>query len=395
MRVIIPAAYVPRRVNGRTLLVPTRADRELQQELYQEIKHLRPLSLQPDKIQEDIRTAFKANPNLKALRTDIKSCFPSIPANVVIAEIDKLATSDDNKQSLKNVVTAAPKGLPMGSPLSPWLAELALKDIDAAMAGTHYFRYVDDICVLAPTELECQAALSKLEAATGALGMQLNKAKTEITDQTKLVFIGRSFEELEDTQLLEVNLGGDSFKLPNGKSLFFRVNLTGKPYNNPEGNPTYNISNLLKRMLEQPTPQMLEMLMLKPACSHPDLQVMLKDPTSIIDQGTPYALHGKIYRHYVNQVKPKVEKGVIPIGEAGEVYRWLYLTNTIMQTGKVPENYQPLEDEWAEILVALEANDYKPYHTKIKAMFKLEHALKAAPPIQLPKQKSAIAMSIE
>jgi hypothetical protein len=131
------------------------------------------------------------------------------------------------------------------------------------------------------------------------------------------------------------------------------------------------------------------MLMLKPACEDASLAGVIRDPQLIIDKGLPSALHGKIYRHYVHRVRDHVSKGSpLPIGAAGEVFRWLHLANNIMQTGRVPEDYSGIEGDWAELLASLQAGDYEPYHTRIKQLFKQEYALRNGNP-PLPETKRA------
>ena len=394
MKIYCPQGYRTVNVGGRLLQIPTAADRASQREMYEQARAVRPVSFQPEAIQKSIRAAFQSNPGLKALRTDVKNCFGTIPQPVVEQEILKLPVPRELQQGLINVFRPISRGLPTGSPLSPWMAELVLRLVDQEMAQFDYHRYADDICVLGSDET-CQAALGKLKAKLAPWGMELGANKTRILSQSELVFLGRSYEELDDTRVLEADLGGESLGLPNNKRIFFRVNLTGPPYTEKEGNPTYSLPCLLNRMIAQPTPYILEMLMLRPQCSDRELARIIARPDSIVDQKLPGALHGKIYRHYVNRVKPKVLKGsALPIGEAGEVYRWLYLANEIMQTGKLPRSYSAIEDEWAELLASLEAKDFNPYHRRIKQVFKAEHALRELPKPLLPATKAAIELSV-
>lgn len=387
-----PHAYVPRpyrRVNagGRFLLVPGAEDRRIHQQLYAAVRELKPVSWSPERIQQRIRDAFRQRPDLLALRTDIQNCFGTIPQRRVREQIETLPLDSLLKQSLLNVIQPVPQGLPAGSPLSPWMAELVLQEVDAAMAGTHhYFRYVDDVCVLGDRQ-KCEQARHRLGTVLQPLGMSLNKAKTCIVSQEDLVFLGRSYRKLEDTLLLEVDLGGETFRLPNEKRILFRVNATGQPYSETGGHISYSLNCLLHRMSQQPTPYILEMLMLKPACEGADLARLIQDPGLIIDKGVPSALHGKIYRHYIYRVRAQASKGPpLPIGAAGEVFRWLHLATNIMQTGRLPEDYSEIEADWAGLLASLQAGDYAPYHTRIKQLFKLEYALRNGNP-RLPEIK--------
>ena len=219
--------------------------------------------------------------------------------------------------------------------------------------------------------------------------MSLHRGKTCIVSQEDLVFLGRSYHKLEDTLLLEVDLGGETFRLPNGKQVILRVNTTGQPYRATGGGITYNLNCILHRMTQQPTPYILEMLMLKPACADVSLGRVIQDPELVIDKGLPSALHGKIYRHYIHRVREQAAKGPsLPIGAAGEVFRWLHLANTIMQRGQLPQDYRAIEGDWADLLHSLQTGDYGPYHARIKQLFKQEYALRNGNP-SLPDIKRA------
>ncbi len=225
--------------------------------------------------------------------------------------------------------------------------------------------------------------------------MALSPEKTCILPAEKLVFLGRSYQTLDDTRLLEVDLGGDTFRLPNHKQVWFRVNKTGRPYSDAGGRITYSLSCLLNRMSQQPTPYLLEMLMLRPPCEDAALNRIIQTPELIIDQGLPHAMHGKIYRHYLSSVKGLLgRKAALPIGAAGEVFRWLHLTNHIMQAGRLPEDYQEAAAEWPEFLEALEAGQFEPYHRRVKELFKQEYRLRTGlrtGATALPAVKPAVA----
>jgi len=373
----VPQPYRIAAVGGRVLQIPRAEDRRLEREIYDEIKHLCPIHWQPEQIQKRIREALGPGTKKMALRTDLRNCFGTVPQNLVCSRVEALPLPEHLRQGLLNVIRAVPRGLPTGSPLSPWLAELVLRDLDAAMDRfVHYFRYVDDICVLGSAE-ECAAAKTHLEQVLRPYGMSLSPEKTCILPAERLVFLGRSYQTLDDAQLLEVDLGGDTFELPNHKQLWFRVNKTGQPYSDAGGRITYSLSCLLNRMSQQPTPYVLEMLMLRPACEDAALSRIIQTPELIIDQGLPHALHGKIYRHYLAHVKGLLgRKAALPIGAAGEVFRWLHLTNHIMQTGRLPTDYQEAAAEWPECLEALEAGQFEPYHRRIKELFKQEYELR-------------------
>lgn len=372
-----PQPYRIVNVNGRRLQIPNAEDRRRRREIYEQLKHLCPVKWEPEQIQRCIREALRSRSGMMALRTDLQNCFDTIPQHRVKSQIETLSLPDHLRQTLVNIVQPVPRGLPVGSPLSPWLAELVLRDIDAAMTDfSHYFRYVDDICVLGSLE-ECTEAKQRLEAVIEPLGMGLNPQKTRVLPAEELVFLGRSYQTLDDSQLIEVDLSGETFRLPNHKTVKLHVNKTGQPYREHDGRITYSLSCLLNRMSQQPTPYILEMLMLRPDCGDDSLNRIIQNPELIFDRSLPHALHGKIYRHYLTQVRDRVQtQPQLPIGAAGEVLRWLHLTNHIMQHALLPPDYHEAEAEWAQLLENLEAGQYEPYHQRIKQLFKQEYDLR-------------------
>lgn len=385
------------RTASRWLHIPDAEVRRRHRETYDQVKHLHPVCWQPEQIQTRIREAIRSRgPRLMALRTDLQDCFGSIPQQEVRHRIETLPLPPPLKQAVSDVLQLVPRGLPVGSPLSPWLAELVLSDIDAAMTGyPHYFRYVDDICVLGSVE-ECAAARHHLEAAVSRLGMRLRPDKTGLLAAEELVFLGRSYRTPDEARLLEVDLSGETLRLPNRKPMKLLVNRTGRPYEEQAGQIIYSRSCFLNRLSRQPTPYLLELLMLRPACEDELIHRIIQHSEWILDRGLPPALHGKIYRHYLTQVKSRAFGcGPLPIGAAGEVFRWLHLTNHLMRQGRLPESYQAVEAEWAQLLQELEAGQYESYHQRIKTLFKQEYHLRtqsAAGETLLPAQKPGFTL---
>jgi hypothetical protein len=382
-------------VNRRLLQVPSAEDRRRHREIYAQVKHLCPVKWEPEQIQKRIREALRGNTGMMALRTDLENCFGTIPQDRVKSRIKTLSLPARTRQALFNIILSVSHGVPIGSPLSSWLAELVLRDIDAAMTDyPNYFRYVDDICVLGSLET-CADARQRIETMLYPLGMRLSPEKTRILPAEELVFLGRSYQTLDDSQLIEVDLSGETFRLPNHKMVKLRVNKAGQPYQEQGGRITYSLSCLFNRMSQQPTPYLLEMLMLRPACEEESLNRIIRHPELIFDRGLPYALHGKIYRHYLAQVKSRATPGcALPVGAAGEVFRWLHLTNHLMQHAVLPSDYREAEAEWMQLLEGLEAGLYEPYHRRIKQLFKQEYDLRARlneGETQLPAEKPALA----
>jgi hypothetical protein len=85
-------------------------------------------------------------------------------------------------------------GLPTGNGLSPVLSNLHLHRFDLAMEGFNYFRFVDDIVVLADRRETVQEARDRIGLLLSALGLRLNEKpeKTRICDlhRQSVVFLG-------------------------------------------------------------------------------------------------------------------------------------------------------------------------------------------------------------
>jgi len=75
------------------------------------------------------------------------------------------------------------KGVPQGSPLSPFLANLYLDRLDEAhlRAGHKLVRFADDFVILCKTRPEAERALDLAEAELRKMQLALNPAKTRIT----------------------------------------------------------------------------------------------------------------------------------------------------------------------------------------------------------------------
>lgn len=106
------------------------------------------------------------------------------------------------KQFLKS---SGGTGIPQGSPLSPWLANIALNELDHALdRGRHfitYVRYLDDMVVLAPKSAKgrrwAERALERIREEAEAIGVAVNEEKTRLVTMTDakahFTFLGFEF----------------------------------------------------------------------------------------------------------------------------------------------------------------------------------------------------------
>jgi CRISPR-associated protein Cas1 len=118
------------------------------------------------------------------LRTDIKDCFTSLPKHVAMTRFTALIADE----AVNAVVTMfiersyrsdsgaiqSLEGVPQGCPLSPMLANLVLRDLDAVLVaeGFPVVRYGDDVLVATKTQEEAHEASRIINAEAGRLGME-------------------------------------------------------------------------------------------------------------------------------------------------------------------------------------------------------------------------------
>jgi retron-type reverse transcriptase len=120
---------------------------------------------------------------------DIKDFFPSVRP----AAIARLLTDSGLGPRLSDLVsrlTTLHGGLPQGAPTSPLLSNAFLFPIDELMVkycaetGAIYTRYADDITISASSRPTVADAFEVLRIRLGAIGLQLNEAKTRIASRS-------------------------------------------------------------------------------------------------------------------------------------------------------------------------------------------------------------------
>jgi retron-type reverse transcriptase len=134
--------------------------------------------------------------------TDIRRFYPSV--NISLLLKDKIAPLVDDRRivdllnflldtvSLDNAENADPmEGLPTGTALAPFLANVYLHDLDRKMVSitTDYIRYVDDICFVCKNESTFELAVSELHRGLEALGLEANALKTKSEPITNPEFL--------------------------------------------------------------------------------------------------------------------------------------------------------------------------------------------------------------
>lgn len=151
-------------------------------------------------------TALREEGLAFVMRTDIKDCFPSLPKNLAVDKFAALVRDDainvvvrmfaDRRFRSDSGRLRSLPGVPQGCPLSPLLANLVLRDIDAALArkGFPVVRYGDDMLIAAADAPDAREASRDVALAAGRLGMETNGDKTRITSfEEGFTFLGEDF----------------------------------------------------------------------------------------------------------------------------------------------------------------------------------------------------------
>ncbi len=145
---------------------------------------------------ERVRSAI-AEGCTHVLESDISDFFPSVDLQRLLARLDEVLPRRDVRlrQALAaylragwrygdGPVQARSRGLPLGSPLSPLLANLYLDSFDsrlgATVPGVRLIRYADDFIILTESEMAARALLETARDAAESLGLALKLEKTVI-----------------------------------------------------------------------------------------------------------------------------------------------------------------------------------------------------------------------
>jgi hypothetical protein len=131
------------------------------------------------------------------LITDLSNFFENISRKNIIAElvgaIPDIQATGSEKLQIRNAISTLDKlleqwtfsgshGLPQNRDASHFLSNILLSSVDREMAkkGYDYYRYVDDIRIIANSELHARRALQDLIRQLRLVGLNINASKTEI-----------------------------------------------------------------------------------------------------------------------------------------------------------------------------------------------------------------------
>jgi group II intron reverse transcriptase/maturase len=205
-----------RRDQYRTLRIPTVTDRVLQRAVLQVLYGIyeprflpcsygyRPGRSLKDAVQAII--GFREQGYDWVLDADIDAYFDSVDQPLLLEQlrrqVDDAALLRLIGQWLERARPAPDiaKGLPMGGPLSPLLANVHLHPLDQRLlaAGWKVVRYADDFIVLARDQEDVHAAYAATERFLADLKLRYEPTKTRIvTFERGFEFLGVTFEDDE------------------------------------------------------------------------------------------------------------------------------------------------------------------------------------------------------
>ncbi|MGA3029102.1 MAG: CRISPR-associated endonuclease Cas1 [Bryobacteraceae bacterium] len=194
----------PGSAETRTLLVPTVADRVLQTAV------ARHLSRSWEEEFLECSFAYRPGRSVDRAIARIRKCHELGYRFVVDADVHAYFDRVDHDLLLNRVASRQPgpvvlgllrqwvrgcywdgqkvhavrAGIAQGSPISPLLANFFLEDFDCELekSGRKLVRYADDFLVLAQTRPGAEEALGQTRDLLAAEHLQLNEAKTQVTD---------------------------------------------------------------------------------------------------------------------------------------------------------------------------------------------------------------------
>lgn len=131
------------------------------------------------------------------LESDISDFFPSVDLSRLADRLDAVLPQRDQRlrqtvhsylhapwQMSGQLPQARSTGLPLGSPLSPLLANFYLDGFDDRLSemasGAHLIRYADDFVILTQSQADAERLLIGASDAAAAIGLELNTEKTAI-----------------------------------------------------------------------------------------------------------------------------------------------------------------------------------------------------------------------
>jgi retron-type reverse transcriptase len=156
------------------------------------------------------RKLFEYDCPVYVIKRDISNYYPSISKPIMLDKIAKFVDKNDYLfrlmksriyyNAMRNGVHCPDSGIPFGSPLSCFLANLYLSDLDFIMEkhSVNYFRYADDILIFGSDRNEVLAAWADLDAELNKLQLTCKPSHTK-----NVCFYGSGDEIFQKTTSLK------------------------------------------------------------------------------------------------------------------------------------------------------------------------------------------------
>nr|WP_315484126.1 RNA-directed DNA polymerase [uncultured Undibacterium sp.] len=139
-----------------------------------------------EKRNQQIHRELKKSRGSVALIMDIKEFYSTIEQELLLKQILTIKSKEVDLgifiDFTKDQLSRVNRGIPIGTELSHFLANIYLKEFDLTQEETYkarYFRYVDDIVVICQPS-ETQSILDSISKQLNSLGLKMNDEKTEI-----------------------------------------------------------------------------------------------------------------------------------------------------------------------------------------------------------------------
>jgi excisionase family DNA binding protein len=133
--------------------------------------------------------AIQADQHCVIVDTDITAYFDSIQHRLLLEDVERLSPDGAIARSLRAMLSAwmpvRDLGIPQGPDASRLLGNMYLYPVDEAMVdgGWPYFRYMDDIRIVAPNRASAIEAIRTLEREIKKRGLNLSAQKTKLVDR--------------------------------------------------------------------------------------------------------------------------------------------------------------------------------------------------------------------
>ncbi|MFW6172250.1 MAG: CRISPR-associated endonuclease Cas1 [Elusimicrobiota bacterium] len=146
------------------------------------------------------------------IESDIEDFFPSVDHKLLFSLLDKYLPDRDefiksliiklitNDYILDGTLRPRLKGLPLGNPLSPLLANLYLDSFDEFIKrqDVRLVRYADDFIIICKNRNDAETLIDNTNSYLSNLGLRLNKEKTSIHPiKEGFEFLGMTFNKKE------------------------------------------------------------------------------------------------------------------------------------------------------------------------------------------------------